>query len=431
VANWANRILAVVNTFTGRPSPTNVEAAYQVRAPAVNANFQGSALAVAFCQALGTECTDNTSTAVLCKLKLPLGRFVAGDRVTVIEDRPTGRIWCVVPTAAIPRIEFGDADLQDSALAGTADYDTIRADLLLVETAPLDSFVWPRQAILVGGAHGLSGTVIPWQDGNTQTIEAKLLAAIGPAGSDTQVQFNDAGNLGGDAGLRFDKSTGAVSIGDSNTILGSDELAVGTANLQGGDRSVVVGNDNEIDAGSDDTLVVGDGNLIMTNSPRSVILGEDNVVAASTNRAFVTGLEGKATIDNSRVHAGGQVVTAGDNQFGRVPAGIGTSDAALHILYSLPIVASTTYTVRGMVTARTAAGVSAGWTFVGVVCNTGGTSRDIAAIAPAKIGDVLAAAWTCAVAANNGTDTLDISVQNPGGATIIWGLTLEWEEVTL
>jgi len=226
MANWADRILAVVNTFTGRPSPTDTSAAFQVRAPLVNQNFQGSLLAVAFCQALGTECADNTSTNILCKLKLVAGRFAPGDRVTVIEDRPTGRVWCalVTGTGAVPLVEFADAQLQDATLAGTADYDTIKDDLLIVETAPLDSFVWPRQAILVGGAHGLSGTVIPWQDGNTQTIEAKLLTATGPAGIDTEVQFNDAGDFGGAPGLVYDKTLRSVVLGEEGLTSNANEI---------------------------------------------------------------------------------------------------------------------------------------------------------------------------------------------------------------
>ena len=43
------------------------------------------------------------------------------------------------------------------------------------------------------------------------TFEEQASAAVG--GSDTQVQFNDGGDLGGDAGLTYDKSTDALSVG--------------------------------------------------------------------------------------------------------------------------------------------------------------------------------------------------------------------------
>ena len=43
------------------------------------------------------------------------------------------------------------------------------------------------------------------------TFEEQASAAVG--GSDTQVQFNDGGDLGGDAGLTYNKSTDALSVG--------------------------------------------------------------------------------------------------------------------------------------------------------------------------------------------------------------------------
>ena len=436
MANWADRILAVVNTFVGRPSPTDTSAAFQVRAATVNQNFQGSLLAVAFCQALGTECTDNTSTAILCKLKLLPGRFVAGDRVTIIEDRPTGRVWCAVCTAEpvtdIPLVEFADADLQDATLAGTADYDTIKDDLLIIETAPLDKFVWPKQAILVGGEHGLSGTVIPWQYGNTQTIEAKLLAAVGPAGADTEVQFNDGGNMGADSGFTYQKATESVYIGSSNVNLGTKTLIVGQNHTSASDREIIAGDGNEVDAGSDDGIVIGTGNLVKPGSQAVCIFGENNVIESGLFGVLATGREARGAVSYARYHAGGKIAAVGDNQFGRVPAGIQTTDAAAHIALAFPLASGTAYTCRGLVTARTAAGVVKGWKFEGVAENTAGTSRVVAAVtATAIAGDAGAAAWVVTIAANDGTDTLDITVQDPGGATINWGIVLEWEEVTL
>ena len=50
--SWANRLLAVVNTFTGRPTPTTKDPAYLVSSALVNANFQADMLAVAFARRL-------------------------------------------------------------------------------------------------------------------------------------------------------------------------------------------------------------------------------------------------------------------------------------------------------------------------------------------------------------------------------------------
>lgn len=397
---WANRLLAVVNTFVGRPSPTNVEAAYQVRAATVNENFQGGMLAAAFCQALGTEVADNSSTNILCKLTLLAGRVTPGDRLTIIEDRPTLRTWCkvVTGTAAVPLVEFADANLQDLTLAGTADYDAIKDDLILLQIAPADSALWPKQSILCGGQHGLTGTNLPWQYGNTETIEAKLLAAVGPAGADTEIQFNDGGNMGGAAHFNYAKAIPAAAFGDNNTMTGPYSFGVGEDNTVSGQDSVAIGNGCEITA----------------------------------DRALATGADAKLAVANGRAHAGGAISAIGDNQFGRVPAGLNTHDAALHVLYALPLIVGTAYTVRGLVTARTIVGQVKGWKFEGVCENTGGVSRNVAAFTVAVVSaNVGTAAWALTVATNVGADTLDVSVQDAGGAFINWGLILEWEEVTL
>src|SRR5439155_2265012 len=46
-------------------------------------------------------------------------------------------------------------------------------------------------------------------------------AATSPGGSDTQVQFNDAGAFGGDANLRWRKNTQNLAIGNPASVLGN------------------------------------------------------------------------------------------------------------------------------------------------------------------------------------------------------------------
>lgn len=38
-----------------------------------------------------------------------------------------------------------------------------------------------------------------------------------PGGSDTQVQFNDSGSFGGDAGMTYNKTTNTLSVDDIDT----------------------------------------------------------------------------------------------------------------------------------------------------------------------------------------------------------------------
>lgn len=63
-------------------------------------------------------------------------------------------------------------------------------------------------------------------------VEQMIAAAEGggtPGGSDTQVQFNDGGSFGGDAGLTFNKTTNALSIAGDLTV-DTNTLVVDTTN---------------------------------------------------------------------------------------------------------------------------------------------------------------------------------------------------------
>lgn len=61
----------------------------------------------------------------------------------------------------------------------------------------------------------VSGTNIKTVNGNSLLGSGDLTISGGgsPGGSTTQVQFNDAGAFGGDAGLAFDKTTGKLTVG--------------------------------------------------------------------------------------------------------------------------------------------------------------------------------------------------------------------------
>ena len=62
----------------------------------------------------------------------------------------------------------------------------------------------------------VSGTNIKTINGNSLLGSGDLAISGGsgsPGGSTTQVQFNDAGVFGGDAGLAFDKTTGKLTVG--------------------------------------------------------------------------------------------------------------------------------------------------------------------------------------------------------------------------
>ena len=73
-----------------------------------------------------------------------------------------------------------------------------------------------NKRIYIGAADG-SGTLI----------------GAAPGGSDTQIQFNDGGNLGGDSGLTYNKTTDTLTIAGDLAVNGADitTTATGTANI--------------------------------------------------------------------------------------------------------------------------------------------------------------------------------------------------------
>ena len=80
-----------------------------------------------------------------------------------------------------------------------------------VETAPVGSMY------LDGSASGASSVLWVKGSGVGNTGWSQLAAVAIPGGSDTYVQFNDAGVLGGDAQFTWNKTTNALSIGSSGT----------------------------------------------------------------------------------------------------------------------------------------------------------------------------------------------------------------------
>ena len=110
-------------------------------------------------------------------------------------------------------------------LAGTA---TMATAVVIGSTY----YVSATAGAITATAPALSRTV-----GVALTTSTLLLAAttavVTPAGSNTQVQFNDAGVLGGDSGFTFIKATDAVAIAGATTVGGTLGVT-GVTTLTGG-----------------------------------------------------------------------------------------------------------------------------------------------------------------------------------------------------
>jgi hypothetical protein len=111
-----------------------------------------------------------------------------------------------------------NAKLQVTGTANISGLVSLSSNLVLSTTT----------AVVANGTVGTAGQVLT---SNATTVYWSTPAA-GVSGSDTQIQYNDGGNLAGAAGLTFTKSTNNVTISNSLFVTGSVNAAshtVGTA----------------------------------------------------------------------------------------------------------------------------------------------------------------------------------------------------------
>ena len=131
-----------------------------------------------------------------------------------------------------------------------------------------------NKRIYIGAADG-SGTLI----------------GSAPGGSNTQVQFNDSGNLGGDSGLTYDKTTDSLTITGDLAVNGADitTTSTGTATLFNTNATTV----NIGGAGTTVSIGAATGTTTINNA-NTVVTGD-----LAVNGGDVTTSSASATVFNS------------------------------------------------------------------------------------------------------------------------------------
>ena len=111
-----------------------------------------------------------------------------------------------------------------------------------------------------------------------------------PGGSTTQVQFNDAGAFGGDAGMTYAKATDTLTLAGN---LGCAEVVAANVDLSG-----------TFEAEGQVTL---QGDVVFTNVEASILVGASRYfiikpTARVPANATATGTQGEFRIDGTHIH---------------------------------------------------------------------------------------------------------------------------------
>ncbi len=131
-----------------------------------------------------------------------------------------------------------------------------------------------NKRIYIGAADG-SGTLI----------------GAAPGGSDTQVQFNDGGNLGGDSGLTYNKTTDSLTITGDLAVNGSDITTSGSG-------TATVFNTNALTlnlGGAATAITMGDSTTATTTIRGGTLVGNTTTQNLFNTTATTLNIGGAAT----------------------------------------------------------------------------------------------------------------------------------------
>lgn len=276
-----------------------------------------------------------------------------------------------------------------------------------------------NQVVTLLGVSSADGTtpVTIYVDPTTHRVLTQPSGATTPAGSDTQVQFNDGGTMGADAGLTYNKTT------DTLTVAGPVNME--TARIEDTDAShyLVITAGSDLTANRILTLTTGDaartvslsGNL--TIAANFITSGANSLTLTTTGATDVT----LPTTGTLATLAGSEALTNKTYNGLTVTSSTGT----------LTIAAGKTLTFSNTLTFTGTDGSSVAFGSGGTVAYTGGTLAQFAATTSAELAGVISDETGSGALVFANTPTLVTPVLGVATATSINGLTITSSTGTL
>jgi hypothetical protein len=270
--------------------------------------------------------------------------------------------------------------------------------------------------------------------------------------SDTVIGGTIGGGGASGSVHRITGNSGTVGGGQANTAAGSATVGGGGGNVASGPYATVGGGGNNKASGTYSTIGGGSGNIADGAQRATVGGGGHNTASgyyatvgggasntASGSYAAVAGGWGAdASHYGEMAHASGWFTHPGAGQaqtsiyvLRRTTTSAAATDLFLDgdtAIQSLTIAAGRTVTFDILVVARTEAGASAGYHFLGVIENHAGTTSFIGTPQKTVLGEDVAS-WDANIIADNANNALVIRVSGAAATTIRWVATARTVEV--
>jgi len=391
----------------------------------------------------GDLIADNGANAPLAS-SVRLAAGTDGQQLTALAAQPTGLIYrTITPNAAtdniIPRFDASGA---------TTPTPLQSSGIQITDTTAIQTTAGNARGTSAVDLQPVRGAVTQVASGNNSTI----------AGGQSNTASGAESAVGGGSANVASNDDTVVSGGVSNTASAANAaIGGGSGNVASGISSVVAGGQNHIASGLTSTIGGGDANTA-TNTFATVAGGDLNNATGTGasigggagnqgNGSYSTipgGHQGKAINYGQYARANGKFATVGDAQLSELIWRVSTTDATVGVEAFLDgssaserasIAVGKSWAFQILAVGRSSAGVDVAWKAEGLIHNNGGTTAIVGgAIVPVVIADGSGGTWGVAaglqVAADNGNDSLKISVTGAAATLIRWVISARITEVS-